>query len=95
MKKLFSSLLLIAAVMPFHGQAEEPGGTLLGYLAKQGFAGVKFGIVIDRARQMLYVNPSGHGSSVSQSLVSLLSSRGFARIPLHLNAKNHFDVEGK
>jgi predicted aspartyl protease len=55
---------------------------------------VKFGMVIDCARQMLYINPNGSSSSVSQGLASFLSSRGFARIPLHLNANNHFDVEG-
>jgi hypothetical protein len=41
MKKLFSSILLIATLTPFHGQAQQPGGTLVGFLAKQGFAGAK------------------------------------------------------
>ena len=218
MKKLFSSTLLIATLTPFHVQAQEAGGTLLGFLAKQGFAGaklerrfgnhlfvpvsinnrrgtllidtgspyslidansaktfgltvektssnvggmfgrswerygaskvksiamgncivtnvpvaitdlsdfnrdragpatgshiaesanlthvngilginemVKFGMIVDCARQMLYINPNGPNSSVSQSLVSFLSSRGFTRIPLRLNANHHFDVEG-
>jgi predicted aspartyl protease len=218
MKKLFSSILLIATLTPFHGQAQQPGGTLVGFLAKQGFAGaklerrfgnhlfvsvsinnrrgallidtgspyslidansaktfgltvektgsnvggmfgrswerygaskvksiamgncivtnvpvaitdlsdfnrdragpatgshiaesgnlthvngilginemVKFGMIVDCARQMLYINPNGPNSSVSQSLASFLSSRGFTRIPLRLNANHHFDVEG-
>jgi predicted aspartyl protease len=55
---------------------------------------VKFGMIVDCARQMLYVNPNGPNSSVSQSLASFLSSRGFTRIPLRLNANHHFDVEG-
>jgi predicted aspartyl protease len=55
---------------------------------------VKFGMIVDCARQMLYMNPNGPNSSVSQSLASFLSSRGFTRIPLRLNANHHFDVEG-
>jgi predicted aspartyl protease len=55
---------------------------------------VKFGMVIDCARQMLYINPNGPNSFVSQTLASFLSSRGFTRIPMRLNANHHFDVEG-
>jgi predicted aspartyl protease len=55
---------------------------------------VKFGMVIDCARQMLYINPNGPNSSVSQTLASFLSSRGFTRISMRLNANHHFDVEG-
>jgi predicted aspartyl protease len=55
---------------------------------------VKFGMIIDCTRQMLYINPNGASSAVSQSLASLLASRGFTRIPMRLNANNHFDVEG-
>jgi predicted aspartyl protease len=55
---------------------------------------VKFGMIIDCARQMLYINPNGANSSVSQSLASFLSSRGFTRVPMRLNANNHFDVQG-
>ena len=55
---------------------------------------VKFGMIVDCARQMLYINPNGPNPSVSQSLASFLSSRGFTRIPMRLNANHHFDVEG-
>jgi aspartyl protease len=55
---------------------------------------VKFGMIVDCARQMLYVNPNGRSPGVSQSLAGLLASRGFARIPMRLNANHHFDVEG-
>src|SRR4030095_13189020 len=34
---------------------------------------VKFGMIVDCARQMLYINPNGPNSSVSQSLASFLS----------------------
>ena len=51
-------------------------------------------MIVDCARQMLYINPNGPNSSVSQNLASFLSSRGFTRIPLRLNANHHFDVEG-
>src|SRR5215472_6564618 len=43
---------------------------------------VKFGMIIDCTRQMLYINPNGASSAVSQSLASLLGSRGFTRIPM-------------
>jgi predicted aspartyl protease len=55
---------------------------------------VKFGMIVDCARQMLYINPNGPNSSVSQSLASFLASRGFTRIPMRLNANHHLDVEG-
>ena len=55
---------------------------------------VKFGMIIDCTRQMLYINPSGQSSAVSQNLASFLTGRGFTRIPMRLNANHHFDVEG-
>jgi hypothetical protein len=55
---------------------------------------VKFGMIIDCTRQMLYINPNGASSAVSQSLASLLAGRGFTRIPMRLNTNGHFDVDG-
>jgi predicted aspartyl protease len=55
---------------------------------------VKFGMIVDCTRQMLYVNPNGRSPGVSQSLATLLASRGFRRIPMRLNANHHLDVEG-
>jgi predicted aspartyl protease len=55
---------------------------------------VKFGMIIDCTRQMLYINPNGASSSVSQSVASFLAGRGFTRVPMRLNANAHFDVEG-
>src|SRR6266436_4035387 len=55
---------------------------------------VKFGMIIDCTRQMLYVNPNGRSPAVSQSLAGFLAGRGFTRIPIRLNANHHFDVEG-
>jgi predicted aspartyl protease len=55
---------------------------------------VKFGMIVDCTRQMLYVNPNGRSSSVSQSLAGFLMGRGFTRIPMRLNANQHFDVQG-
>jgi predicted aspartyl protease len=55
---------------------------------------VKFGMIIDCTRQMLYVNPNGRSPAVSQSLASFLASRGFTRVQMRLNANHHFDVEG-
>jgi predicted aspartyl protease len=55
---------------------------------------LKFGMIIDCTRQMLYVNPNGRSPAVSQSLTSFLAGRGFTRIPMRLNANDHFDVQG-
>src|SRR5882762_6930483 len=55
---------------------------------------VKFGMIIDCTRQMLYINPNGASSAVSQSLASLLTGRGFTRVPMRLNTNAHFDAEG-
>jgi predicted aspartyl protease len=56
---------------------------------------VKFGMIIDCTRQMLYINPNGATSAVGQSLSNFLVTRGFTRIPMRLNANGHFDVEGE
>src|SRR5438445_9187372 len=55
---------------------------------------VKFGMIIDCTRQLLYINPNGASSTVSQSLANFLVTRGFTRIPMRVNANDHFDVEG-
>jgi predicted aspartyl protease len=55
---------------------------------------IKYGMIIDCARQMLYINPNGAVSAVSQNLSNFLASRGFTRVPMRLNANHHFDVEG-
>jgi predicted aspartyl protease len=55
---------------------------------------IKFGMIVDCTRQMLYVNPNGRSPPVSQGLASFLVGRGFTRIPMRLNANHHFDVEG-
>src|SRR5215469_15178129 len=55
---------------------------------------VKFGMIIDCTRQMLYINPNGASSAVSQSLAGFLAGRGFTRVPMRLNSKAHFDAEG-
>lgn len=53
----------------------------------------KFGMIIDCARQMIYVNPNGPSASTSQKLAQFLSGRGFTRIPMRLNAENHPEIE--
>ena len=55
---------------------------------------VKFGMIIDCARQMLYINPNGPSNAVSQKLASFLAEKGFTRIPMRLNSTGHFDVPG-
>src|SRR5437879_805442 len=52
----------------------------------------KFGMIIDCARQMLYINPNGPNTAVSQKLASFLSGRGFTRIPMRLDSGNHLEV---
>jgi predicted aspartyl protease len=55
---------------------------------------VKFGMIIDCTRQMLYVNPNGRSPAANQSLAGFLAGRGFTRIPMRLNANDHLDVQG-
>jgi predicted aspartyl protease len=55
---------------------------------------IKFGMIIDCTRQMLYVNPNGASPTLSQGLANFLATRGFTRILMRLNANHHFDVEG-
>lgn len=55
---------------------------------------LKFGMIIDCARQMLYINPDGPSSSISHNLAGFLAGRGFTRIPMRLNSNRHIDVEG-
>jgi predicted aspartyl protease len=94
------------AITDLSGMNEEHGGAATGsHIADHkalshlnGVLGaremVKFGMIIDCTRQMLYINPSGASSAVSQNLASFLTGRGFTRIPMRLNANHHFDVEG-
>ena len=55
---------------------------------------LKFGMIIDCTRQMLYVNPKGSSSAVSQRVANFFVIRRFTRIPMRLNANSHFDIEG-
>jgi predicted aspartyl protease len=52
----------------------------------------KFGMIIDCARQMLYINPNGASTAVSQKLAGFLSGRGFTRIPMRWDSGNHLEV---
>src|SRR6266513_3043980 len=54
----------------------------------------KFGMIIDCTSQMLYINPNGPSTAVSQKLASFLAGRGFTRIPMRRNSSDHFDVPG-
>ncbi|HYR22900.1 MAG TPA: retropepsin-like aspartic protease [Chthoniobacterales bacterium] len=53
----------------------------------------RFGMVIDCARQMIYVNPKGASAATSQKLAQLLAGRGFVRIPMHFNPEHHLEVD--
>jgi len=53
---------------------------------------VKFGMVIDCARQEIYISPTGPDAGTSQQLSALLLGRGFTRIPLRRTSNNHFDL---
>ena len=55
---------------------------------------VKFGMIVDCTRQMLYISPNGPSSAVSQSLAGFLVTRGFTRIPMRLSSNRHLEVEG-
>jgi predicted aspartyl protease len=53
----------------------------------------KFAMVIDCARQMIYVNPKGPSGASSQKLAQFLASRGFSRIPMRFNPEHHLEVD--
>jgi len=53
----------------------------------------KFGMVIDCARQMMYVNPKGPSAATSQRLAQFLGGRGFVRIPMRFNSNHHLEVD--
>jgi len=75
-----------------HISDSKPMAHFNGVLGSREMA--KFGMIIDCTRQMLYINPNGASSAVSQSLANFLVGRGFTRIPMRLNSNAHFDVEG-
>jgi predicted aspartyl protease len=53
----------------------------------------KFGMIIDCARQMIYVNPKGPSPATTQKLAQFLAGRGFTRIPMRLNGDKHLEVD--
>jgi predicted aspartyl protease len=75
-----------------HISESKPMAHFNGVLGSREMA--KFGLIIDCTRQMLYINPNGASSAVSQSLASFLAGHGFTRVPMRLNSNAHFDVEG-
>ena len=75
-----------------HISDSKPMAHFNGVLGSREMA--KFGMIIDCTRQMLYINPNGASSAVSQSLANFLAGRGFTRISMRLNSNAHFDVEG-
>ncbi len=75
-----------------HISDSKPMAHFNGVLGSREMA--KFGMIIDCTRQMLYINPNGASSAVSQSVGSFLAGRGFTRVPMRLNSNAHFDVEG-
>jgi predicted aspartyl protease len=53
----------------------------------------KFGMVIDCARQMIYVNPKGPSAAATQKLAEFLNGRGFTRIPMRFNSGHHLEID--
>ncbi|HXM73878.1 MAG TPA: retropepsin-like aspartic protease, partial [Chthoniobacterales bacterium] len=53
----------------------------------------KFGMIVDCARQMIYVNPKGPSAAAAQRLAQFLSGRGFTRIPMHFNPGHHLEID--
>jgi len=53
----------------------------------------KFGMIVDCARQMIYVNPKGPSAATTQKLAQFLAGRGFTRIPMHFNPENHLEID--
>jgi predicted aspartyl protease len=53
----------------------------------------KFGMIVDCARQMIYVNPKGPSAATTQKLAQFLAGRGFTRIPMRFNQDQHLDID--
>jgi Aspartyl protease len=53
----------------------------------------KFGMVIDCARQMIYVNPKGPSPATTQKLAEFLAGRGFTRIPMRFDQQHHLAID--
>ena len=53
----------------------------------------RFGVIIDCARQMIYVNPKGPDAAATQKLAAFLGQRGFVRIPMHWNQGHHLEID--
>jgi predicted aspartyl protease len=53
----------------------------------------KFGMIIDCARQMIYVNPRGPSPATTQKLAQFLAGRGFSRVPMRFNPEHHLEVD--
>lgn len=53
----------------------------------------KFGMIVDCARQMVYVNPKGSSATTTQKLAEFLTARGFTRIPMRFNPEYHLEVD--
>jgi predicted aspartyl protease len=53
----------------------------------------KFGMIIDCARQMIYVNPKGPSPATTQKLAQFLAGRGFTRIPMRFNHDQHLEID--
>jgi predicted aspartyl protease len=53
----------------------------------------RFGMIVDCARQMVYVNPRGTSAATSQKLAQFLAGRGFSRVSMHFNSEHHLEVE--
>src|SRR5437588_5004434 len=53
----------------------------------------KFGMIVDCARQMIYVNPKGPAASTTQKLAQFLAGRGFTRIPMRFNSDEHLEID--
>ena len=53
----------------------------------------KFGMIVDCARQMIYVNPKGPSAATTQKLAQFLAGRGFTRIPMRFNQDHHLDID--
>jgi len=53
----------------------------------------KFGMIVDCARQMIYVNPKGPSAATTQKLAQFLAGRGFTRIPMRFNPGHHLEID--
>jgi predicted aspartyl protease len=84
MKKFFVSMLLVASVALFRAQSQETGGTLAGFLTRQGLAAAKL--------ERRFGNHLFIPVSINNRRAALLIDTGSPHTIIDVNSVNSFGL---